>query len=182
MEVPNSNNKQLALAMTTNQKEFVQIVGWKILKKPITVGTVVSHSKREERIQMSNEVEQSTQQEETSGNNEGKEVTEEVQWGIAIGAFLIGGIIGAMANPSQPVAGFIVIGIMFAGVALFLVALFTQPEEMKEAWEELKDAWEEAQQQQTSSSSKSKIVCSNCGWKNPEDNNYCHDCGEKLGT
>lgn len=39
-----------------------------------------------------------------------------------------------------------------------------------------------SQQQQQSSSSKPKQICSNCGWRNPQTNNYCHDCGAELDT
>lgn len=38
------------------------------------------------------------------------------------------------------------------------------------------------QQQQVGgqSSSQPTQICSECGWKNPKKNNYCHDCGSEL--
>ncbi|WP_424016200.1 hypothetical protein ACOZ4N_00080 (plasmid) [Halorientalis pallida] len=31
------------------------------------------------------------------------------------------------------------------------------------------------------SSTETKRVCPDCGWQNPQHNNYCNDCGEPLG-
>lgn len=38
------------------------------------------------------------------------------------------------------------------------------------------------QQQQQGNPTKSKKICSDCGWKNPHSNNFCIDCGKKLET
>lgn len=96
---------------------------------------------------------------------------------VLITTFIIGGIIGVIANPAQPVTGFLGIGFVFSGIAWLFGT-----ESGARFREEVKDNMEEAQQEQQFSSSKPKVVCSNCGWQNPKGNNYCHDCGTKLGT
>lgn len=42
------------------------------------------------------------------------------------------------------------------------------------------DASQQQQQNGASQSNVEKVVCQNCGWKNPESNNYCHDCGNEI--
>lgn len=39
-----------------------------------------------------------------------------------------------------------------------------------------------SQQQKTNmgETTSEEVICPNCGWKNPERNSYCHDCGEAL--
>lgn len=46
--------------------------------------------------------------------------------------------------------------------------------------EEMQEYDEQLNQQQQKSSSQPKQICSECGWKNPKSNNYCHDCGTEL--
>lgn len=97
---------------------------------------------------------------------------------ILIGSFLVGGILGAIANPASAGSAFFVVGIFFAGIAWTFAT-----EEGKEFRKEFKKNMDDAQQtQQQNSSSAPSIVCSNCGWQNPEDNNYCHDCGEEIAS
>lgn len=38
-----------------------------------------------------------------------------------------------------------------------------------------------SQHQQQTGRSRSKQICSDCGWQNAHDNNFCHDCGAELG-
>jgi len=44
------------------------------------------------------------------------------------------------------------------------------------------DPGNQQQQQQRvgGKTSKPTKLCSECGWKNPKGNNYCHDCGKEL--
>lgn len=116
-----------------------------------------------------------------SGKREGvqEETPQNVQWGIVAAAFLVGGILGAASNPAEPVSGFFVIGFIAGGVAWAFATESGKAfrKEFKENMDEMQQ-----QQQQSTSSSQSKVICSNCGWKNPETNNYCHDCGEQLRT
>lgn len=93
------------------------------------------------------------------------------------GTFLIFGMIGAAANPTEPVTGFFVVGIFFAGIA-WLVGTASGRELMKE----ISDNMDQQQQQQSTGSSEAKRICSECGWQNPKINNYCHDCGALLQT
>ncbi|MGQ3331221.1 hypothetical protein [Halorubrum sp. FL23] len=127
------------------------------------------------------------QVEEIRKNGEGGEqgdfyekTSSQLQWGIVAGASLLGGILGAISNPTQPVFGFFVISFIVGGVAWGFAT-----KSGRKFTKELFDNIEEMEQQQqqsvsTSTSSEPKIVCSTCGWKNPKNNNYCHDCGEKL--
>lgn len=108
----------------------------------------------------------------------------QIQWGIVAGFFLIGGILGPMINPAEPVSGFFVFGFTIGGVAWVFAT-----KSGRKSWEEFVNWVEKMEQQQqkeqqqsisTSSSTEQNIVCSNCGWKNPKSNNYCHDCGGEL--
>lgn len=101
-----------------------------------------------------------------------EEVSQQTQWAIVVAAFLGGGFIGAIANPMQPVFAFIVMGAIFGGVAWVFAT-----ESGKAFREEVES---QQQQQQSSGSSEPKVVCSECGWQNPKNNNYCHDCGAEL--
>lgn len=107
-----------------------------------------------------------------------EEVPIRARWGIVAGAFIVGGVLGAIANPTEPVLGFFVIGFLFSGV-IWAFATRSGKIFRNVFMEIMKEA---QQQQQTSSTSKPKVVCSSCGWQNPKGNNYCHDCGEKLGS
>jgi len=98
------------------------------------------------------------------------------QWGVVAGVFLVGGILGAASNP-DPIFGFFVIGFIFGGVAWAFVT--ESGKTFRKEFQKNMDNMQQ-QQQQSSSSSQPKVVCSNCGWRNPKSNNYCHDCGEKL--
>lgn len=107
--------------------------------------------------------------------NPQEEIPSKARWGMVGGAFFVGGILGAVANPAEPLSGFFVIGLIVGGVAWSFAT-----KSGKKFRTEFMENMEDAQQQQASSSSSPKVVCSNCGWKNPKTNNYCHDCGEQL--
>jgi ribosomal protein L40E len=125
------------------------------------------------------EIVEQIRQERASGERETftEKTSAQAQWTIVAVAFLIGGILGAVSNPTQPATGFFVIGGIFAGVAWAFAT-----ESGKEFREEVQENMDEAQQQQASSSSQPKRICSECGWQNPQSNNYCHDCGSELGS
>lgn len=110
-----------------------------------------------------------------------KKTTSKFQWGIVVGISLLGGILGAFSNPMEPVSGFFVISFIFGGVA-WAFATKSGAKFRKEFVDNI-EGMEQQQQQSvsTSSSTEQNMVCSNCGWKNPKSNNYCHDCGEELG-
>ena len=95
--------------------------------------------------------------------------------GVLLGAGIFtffGGILGLLANLSEPISGFVA-GVFLAGIlsAVVVAAILSDG-----------GGFNNQQQQQASSSSEAKVVCSSCGWKNPKSNNYCHDCGEELET
>lgn len=105
-----------------------------------------------------------------------EEISKETQWGIVVAAFLGGGVLGAVANPTQPGSGFFTVGFLCGGVAW---AFATESGTVFR--EEFVENVNENQQQQQATPSKPKVVCASCGWQNPKGNNYCHDCGERLG-
>ena len=109
-----------------------------------------------------------------SGEYDGpdKEIPRQVRWGAVVGAFLGGGLVGAIANPTQPVFTFLIIGLGAGGIAWAFAT-----ESGKQLREEIE---KQQQQQQSSDNTEPKVVCSECGWQNPRKNNYCHDCGEDL--
>jgi hypothetical protein len=94
-------------------------------------------------------------------------------------AFLIGGIIGAVANPANPVSGFFIISLLVGGV-VWAFATESGKKFREEVSENMDDM--QQQQQQSDSNTEASQICSNCGWQNPANNNYCHDCGEELDT
>jgi hypothetical protein len=106
----------------------------------------------------------------------------QLQWGIVAGISLLGGILGAFSNPAEPVSGFFVISFIFGGVA-WAFATKSGTKFRKEFVDSMEEIEQQQQEQSVSTSSNvdQNVVCSECGWKNPNSNNYCHDCGEELG-
>lgn len=84
------------------------------------------------------------------------------------------GLIGAVANPEDAIFAFFVVGATAASITW----LYTTP-----SGEQFREEIAEQQQQDAIStgSTEAKQTCPNCGWQNPARNNYCHDCGEKIG-
>lgn len=95
---------------------------------------------------------------------------------IFLGSFLsLGLLIGFIA------IGELGAGIIVAGIAIVVSIALANVED--EAWEEFfLEELERAKQQQEDGPSESdpKRICSSCGWQNPSNNNFCHDCGSKL--
>jgi hypothetical protein len=94
---------------------------------------------------------------------------------IFLGSFLsLGLLIGFIA------IGELGAGIIVAGIAIVVLIALANVED--EAWEEFLEEAERAKQQQEDGSSESdpKRICSSCGWQNPSNNKFCHDCGSKL--
>ncbi|WP_148290967.1 zinc ribbon domain-containing protein [Halorhabdus tiamatea] len=71
--------------------------------------------------------------------------------------------------------GQVVIAVFFLVLAFVILIVF-KPEDATP----FKDISEGLEQAQSSSKPNQKKICQNCGWQNPKDNNYCHDCGEEL--
>ncbi|QAU12509.1 hypothetical protein EKH57_07110 [Halorubrum sp. BOL3-1] len=67
---------------------------------------------------------------------------------------------------------------MMLPVILPLILTETGRHFLKTLSEELEEL---DQTQHKSTQSKPKRICSDCGWQNPQENSFCHDCGSKLG-
>jgi membrane protease subunit (stomatin/prohibitin family) len=87
------------------------------------------------------------------------------------------GVVVTIAMGAELLAGVVFYSLGFTVLGL---ALGT-----KEGRDELRKIWKEAkkrndqqqQQQQVGGDSEPTRICPDCGWKNPESNNYCNDCG-----
>lgn len=110
------------------------------------------------------------------GDRDQNPIEEVPQWKIAIvtgGLILVNLIAWPLLLGGEATTAFV---ILVGGV--FAVGMMTETGRsmVTEALEEI-----ENQNQEQASSDESR-VCSNCGWQNPVENNYCHDCGEKLAS
>jgi predicted ATP-dependent serine protease len=72
-------------------------------------------------------------------------------------------------------------GLIFLSLPIVAPLVLTEGgrEFLKTVQEEIQDG---NQVQQNSTQSKPKRICSDCGWQNPQENSYCHDCGSELGN
>lgn len=110
------------------------------------------------------------------GDREQNPIEEVSQWKIAIvtgGLILVNLIALPLLLSGDATTAFV---ILVGGV--FAVGMMTETGRsmVSEALEEMEN------QNQEQASSDENRVCSNCGWQNPNENNYCHDCGEKLSS
>jgi hypothetical protein len=97
-------------------------------------------------------------------------------WIAAGVAFIIGGVLGVVTNPQNPIAGFLA-GSIFFGACVWPFATPSGKEYMK------KKSSNSSQNQHQSvgkNNNEIKRACPSCGWQNPQRNNYCHDCGTKI--
>lgn len=89
------------------------------------------------------------------------------------------GFAGA-AESQQPASSFIFSALFFGGIAWLLLT-----EAGRDVLNSITSMANQQQQQQAGTGggeNGGKRICSNCGWRNPVSNNYCHDCGEPLGA
>lgn len=101
--------------------------------------------------------------------------SEEARGGSVVGLTFLG-IIGGLLLAPEPM--FAMIGGLFFGALGF----FTLTRNGVIARRSFMDVQKTQQQEgEQSSPSKPTRLCGSCGWQNPKDNNYCHDCGDKLG-
>lgn len=169
--------------MMMGRNVSAQSVGWKIPGKLHIVATVVLPSNLV--MSSDNEFEETLEEiREEADNAEDPPLHSQLNTNqkVAIGVvvFIIGGLLGAGSNP-DPAVGFMGIGFLFLIVAWVIITESgvafrrVMSKEMAEAAEQ--------QQQQTINTGKSNEktrACQNCGWQNPKNNNYCHDCGNEL--
>lgn len=98
---------------------------------------------------------------------------------IGIGAFLLGGILGASSNPAEPGFSFLVVGGFF-GLVVWMAITKSGVAFRRTVASEMDES--QQQQQVNRGRSEQTVVCRECGWQNPQSNNYCHDCGSELGA
>jgi len=143
-----------------NQKEYAPNVVLKILLRRATAEDAVSAL---EKI-MSSEFDPDDVE---VGENDGI---------IVVVGFVVGGIMGVLSNPQDPVFGFFVIGFIIAGVVWMIGT--------KSGRQFVTVIYEQQQQQQQSVVGKKEKgpqrTCSHCGLQNPKVNNFCHDCGREF--
>lgn len=101
-----------------------------------------------------------------------------------VGAFLLGGFIGAFVYSTNPLFGFFVFGLMasFSVSLIITEAGVALRRTMEDIDMDTNNSSDNQQQQQISTNQRSgpTTVCQNCGWQNPANNNYCHDCGNEI--
>lgn len=102
------------------------------------------------------------------------------KWGIGIVAFVLGMVLGFGVNSPTPLLTALAFGFLFVGPVLLMITkegLVLRrgfPKAMSV------DGEDQQQQQVGTGHSEETVVCRECGWQNPESNNYCHDCGSSL--
>lgn len=99
------------------------------------------------------------------------------QWKIWGAVALLSGVVVigfALLAAGNMGAAFLVFSAPFIGV---LILTETGREFLRVLQEEMEEG---NQQQQDTSGIEPKKVCPDCGWQNPNEGNYCHDCGSEL--
>jgi ribosomal protein L40E len=91
-------------------------------------------------------------------------------------------VVSAILVSSSPDVGIVALIFYFIGFTTLGMMIFT-----KEGRNATKEIIQEVQQgdnkvQVENTSTERKQICSECGWKNPKSNNYCHDCGSELNS
>lgn len=161
---------------------YVQNVVWKTRVKPPTAVTVdsVSRTTMSEQNDFEKELEKVRREADQKATEPlYSRLDQKQKWIIGISLFFLGGMLGVMSNPDTPANGFFVIGSFFVAITWVLIT------ETGIAFRRsISDSANNQQQQQqtvsTGSDSGPTDVCQDCGWQNPVDNNYCHDCGNEI--
>lgn len=115
----------------------------------------------------------------SSGDGSGSDSEIRLLDGIAIFVGLLFGVgimIGIITS-GQSAGSIIIFGAVLIGVGIGIASLVTDWDDFQQNVETLKDM-----QNENEVSSSSKTICSSCGWQNPSDMSFCHDCGEELST
>lgn len=99
-------------------------------------------------------------------------------WLIVVAAFFLGGLF-AMANVSTGHGvWFLIVGSIAA--CPFWVILTESGLNWLNNLDSYQTDSDNTQSVNIDSSSEREAICPNCGWKNPQENSYCHDCGSKI--
>jgi hypothetical protein len=163
-------NNRCVLEATQSLPKYVQNVDGRIIKRITIVMTVGSHLIQVRVMSSSGPSPLENLQENIGDEDQSpKELLKGMLMGVGM-AIPIFGMGGAILNSSEPVSGF-VSGMLLAIIlgAIFIGVLMTDMSGSQQQ--------QQQQQQQVGDSSESTIICPECGWKNPESNNYCNDCG-----
>ena len=107
------------------------------------------------------------------GNESEKEVSQRKVWAVLAGIGIMELIGFGLLINGNPGLSMIIVFAPF-------VVLLLLTEDGRELLRNLPELIEEYQQHQ-SSQSRPKRICSSCGWQNPQENNFCHDCGSEFG-
>lgn len=91
------------------------------------------------------------------------------------GLFGIGMVIGALTSDQPVFSLFVVFSI---AIVVFAVIAFKNGDDVTDAIQESN----KQQQQGVQTNPEEKISCQKCGWQNPRNNDFCHDCGGELKT
>lgn len=94
---------------------------------------------------------------------------------------IIGIILAVVLSIMFSLSGNPALGAIFLSLPIIVPLVLTESgrEFLRTVQEEMND---KNQVQQKSTQSKPKRICSDCGWQNPQENSYCHDCGSELGN
>lgn len=97
-----------------------------------------------------------------------------IRWVLVISAFILGATVASEGILQHPF--FFISGGLFVA---FFAWLFITPSGnlFGQGWLEVSRLQERSADEDSSGKEK---ICPNCGWQNPQRNNYCHDCGQNL--
>jgi len=100
---------------------------------------------------------------------------------IVVVAFVIGGIIGFLSNPQDPISGSFAVGIFLSGIAWLSV---TKSGRQFLSYMDEQQQQQHRQQQSVVGKKENgpQRICPHCGWQNPKKNNFCHDCGTEFAS
>jgi hypothetical protein len=101
-------------------------------------------------------------------------------WGIVLSVFLISGLaFTVQAQPANLVSS-IIVGMVVASFPWIVLT------ESGAQWfmNAVNKSGSSSNSQSVSTEPKTDdlIVCSSCGWQNPQNNSYCNDCGDGLAN
>ncbi len=103
-------------------------------------------------------------------------------WGIVSGFFLLGGLGSTLLIDGGNFVSFILVGCLVASPFWIILTESGAEWYAKEVMDSSPEDLKKSSDTSTSTKSRSNVICQACGWQNSSENNYCHDCGEELGS
>lgn len=100
----------------------------------------------------------------------------------AIGALFLVVTVGAalLYPPDMALMGGLSWGVIASGVGFLY--LTRSGVAIRRSFQDSIGNGQQQQQQVGGKSEEPKRICGECGWQNPQENKYCHDCGAELGV